>query len=50
MAIVMAVKEDSEVNLLRKASLITLEVYSKVFKEHMKDVIDADRVRFCEVT
>ncbi|XP_077975162.1 FACT complex subunit SPT16-like [Styela clava] len=42
-ASIMAVKEESELNLLRKASGITLEVYSKVFKEYMKDVIDADR-------
>ena len=41
----MSVKDDSEVNMMKRAASITLEIYSKVFKENIKDIIDADKVR-----
>lgn len=43
----MAVKEESEIGIIKRASNISLEIYSKVFKEHMKDVIDQDKVISC---
>nr|CAB3266708.1 FACT complex subunit SPT16 [Phallusia mammillata] len=43
LANVMAPKDDMELNMMRRAASVTLEIYSKVFKENIKDVIDADR-------
>ena len=40
----MASKDDTELGMMKRASAITLEIYSKVFKENLKDVINADRV------
>jgi len=43
MAVVMAEKDDSELKLVKTAASITQEIYSKVFKEHIKNVINDDR-------
>jgi len=40
----MAQKDDNELGLMKRAAGVTLEIYSKVFKENIKDIIDADRV------
>ena len=40
-----AVKEDGELNLMKKAAAITSEVYSKFFKERVMEIVDADEVR-----
>lgn len=44
-AYTMAVKEDGELNLMKKAAAITSEVYSKFFKERVMEIVDADEVR-----
>lgn len=41
----MAVKEDGELGLMKKAAAITSEVYSKFFKERVMEIVDADEVR-----
>ncbi|XP_008316554.1 FACT complex subunit SPT16 isoform X1 [Cynoglossus semilaevis] len=41
-AYTMAVKEDGELNLMKKAAAITSEVYSKFFKERVMEIVDAD--------
>ncbi|KAJ4948566.1 hypothetical protein JOQ06_020099 [Pogonophryne albipinna] len=41
-AYTMAVKEDGELNLMKKAASITSEVYSKFFKERVMEIVDAD--------
>lgn len=40
----MAVKEDGELGLMKKAATITSEVYSKFFKERVMEIVDADEV------
>jgi len=45
-ALAMASKDDAELGMMKRAAAITLEIYSKVFKENLKDVINADRVRY----
>uniref|UniRef100_H2ZNP4 FACT complex subunit n=1 Tax=Ciona savignyi TaxID=51511 RepID=H2ZNP4_CIOSA len=44
LAILMAPKDESEIAMMKRAAGVSLEIYSKVFKENVKDVIDADRV------
>ena len=44
-AYTMAVKEDGELALMKKAATITSEVYSKFFKERVMEIVDADEVR-----
>lgn len=44
-AYTMAVKEDGELNLMKKAASITSDVYSKFFKEKVMEIVDADEVR-----
>lgn len=44
-AYTMAVKEDGELGLMKKAATITSEVYSKFFKERVMEIVDADEVR-----
>lgn len=41
-AYTMAVKEDGELGLMKKAAAITSEVYSKFFKERVMEIVDAD--------
>ncbi|MCL4118736.1 UNVERIFIED_CONTAM: hypothetical protein GTU68_027378 [Idotea baltica] len=43
MAIVMSVKEDSELNTMRKASSATVDVFSKYLKEQIMDIVDRDK-------
>uniref|UniRef100_H2ZNP3 FACT complex subunit n=1 Tax=Ciona savignyi TaxID=51511 RepID=H2ZNP3_CIOSA len=43
LAILMAPKDESEIAMMKRAAGVSLEIYSKVFKENVKDVIDADR-------
>ena len=45
MAVVMAVKEDSEVKTIQKACQVTCDVFSKYLKEQIMEVIDSDKVR-----
>uniref|UniRef100_A0A8C5P0Y1 FACT complex subunit n=1 Tax=Jaculus jaculus TaxID=51337 RepID=A0A8C5P0Y1_JACJA len=37
-----AVKEDGELNLMKKAASITSEVFNKFFKERVMEIVDAD--------
>ncbi|XP_075068227.1 FACT complex subunit SPT16 [Mixophyes fleayi] len=37
-----AVKEDGELNLMKKASTITSDVFNKFFKERVMEIVDAD--------
>ncbi|KAJ8377321.1 hypothetical protein AAFF_G00261700 [Aldrovandia affinis] len=41
-AYTMAVKEDGELALMRKAAAVTSEVFSKFFKERVMEIVDAD--------
>uniref|UniRef100_A0A3Q1GZB1 FACT complex subunit n=1 Tax=Acanthochromis polyacanthus TaxID=80966 RepID=A0A3Q1GZB1_9TELE len=41
-AYTMAVKEDGELSLMKKAAAITSEVYTKFFKERVMEIVDAD--------
>ena len=43
MAIVMASKEESEINTIKKACNATVDVFSKYLKEQIMDIIDRDR-------
>lgn len=45
-AYTMAVKEDGELALMRKAAAVTSDVYSKFFKERVMEIVDADEVGF----
>ncbi|XP_072271276.1 FACT complex subunit SPT16 [Pyxicephalus adspersus] len=42
LAYTIAVKEDGELNLMKKASLITSDVFNKFFKERVMEIVDAD--------
>ena len=44
-AYTIAVKEDGELNLMKKAACITSEVFNKFFKERVMEIVDADEVR-----
>uniref|UniRef100_A0A8C7DIX0 FACT complex subunit n=1 Tax=Oncorhynchus kisutch TaxID=8019 RepID=A0A8C7DIX0_ONCKI len=41
-AYTIAVKEDGELALMRKAAAVTSDVYSKFFKERVMEIVDAD--------
>ncbi|XP_040603018.1 FACT complex subunit SPT16-like [Mesocricetus auratus] len=41
-AYTIAVKEDGELNLVKKAASITSEVFNKFFKERVMEIVDAD--------
>ncbi|KAG8596371.1 hypothetical protein GDO81_001874 [Engystomops pustulosus] len=41
-AYTIAVKEDGELNLMKKAALITSDVFNKFFKERVMEIVDAD--------
>lgn len=45
-AYTIAVKEDGELALMRKAAAVTSDVYSKFFKERVMEIVDADEVGF----
>lgn len=40
---IMAVKEDSEVLTVKKACLVTVDVFNKYLKDHILEIIDADK-------
>merc|ERR1719412_1341307 len=42
-AVIMATKEESEINTIKKACQVTLDIYSKYLKEQIMDVIDNDK-------
>lgn len=44
-AYTMAVKEDGEQMLMKKAASITSDVFTKFFKERVMEIVDADEVR-----
>lgn len=44
-AYTMAVKEDGELTLMKKAASITSDVFTKFFKERVMEIVDADEVR-----
>ncbi|MBW01061.1 FACT complex subunit SPT16, partial [Eschrichtius robustus] len=46
-AYTIAVKEDGELNLMKKAASITSEVFNKFFKERVMEIVDADEI--CDV-
>ncbi|KAJ8268727.1 hypothetical protein COCON_G00113340 [Conger conger] len=49
-AYTMAVKEEGELTLMRKAAGVTSEVFSKFFKERVMEIVDADeKVRHMEM-
>ena len=43
LALIMAVKEDSELNTIKKACQVTVDVFSKYVKEQVMDIIDSDK-------
>lgn len=43
-AYTIAVKEDGELTLMKKAASITSEVFNKFFKERVMEIVDADEV------
>ena len=51
MALIMATKEDTEINVVKKASQATIDVFSKYLKEQIMDIIDSDKkVRHSKVS
>ncbi|KAE8633772.1 hypothetical protein XENTR_v10002083 [Xenopus tropicalis] len=42
LAYTIAVKEDGELNLMKKAATITSDVFSKFFKDRVMEIVDAD--------
>lgn len=46
----MAVKEDGELNLMKKAAAITSDVFTKFFKERVMEIVDADEVRSAQAS
>uniref|UniRef100_A0A671L926 FACT complex subunit n=1 Tax=Sinocyclocheilus anshuiensis TaxID=1608454 RepID=A0A671L926_9TELE len=44
-AYTMAVKEDGELALMKKAAAVTSDVFTKFFKERVMEIVDADEVR-----
>lgn len=43
-AFIMAPKEESEVLTIKKACLVSIDVFSKYLKDHIMEIIDADKV------
>lgn len=44
-AYTVAVKEDGELTMMKKAASITSDVFTKFFKERVMEIVDADEVR-----
>lgn len=42
----MAVKEESELKFMQKASQITCDVFSKYLRDQIMEIIDAEKVNF----
>lgn len=47
-AYTIAVKEDGELAMMKKAASITSDVFTKFFKERVMEIVDADEVRNTE--
>lgn len=43
-AYIMAAKEESELNTIKKACLVSVDVFGKYLKEHILEIIDAEKV------
>lgn len=43
-AAVMAPKEESELSIVKKASSVTMDVFTKYLKDQLMDIIDSDKV------
>ena len=44
MAYIMAPKEESEINIIKKACQGTMDLFSKFLKEQIMDIVDKDKV------
>ena len=42
----MAVKEEKEINMIKKACQVTCDVFTKKLKEDIMEIVDADKVRW----
>ena len=40
----MAPKEDSEIQVIKKASVVSVDVYTKYLKDQIMEIIDSDKV------
>lgn len=40
----MSVKEESELNLIKKASQVSVDIFNKYLKDQIMDIIDSDKV------
>lgn len=47
-AYLMAPKEDSEIITVKKACLVTVDVFTKYLKDQIMEIIDSDKVSFIE--
>lgn len=45
-AYIMSPKEDSEILTIKKACLVTSDVFTKYLKDQIMEIIDSDRVRW----
>lgn len=43
-ALLMATKEDSEIITVKKACLVTVDVFTKYLKDQIMEIIDSDKV------
>jgi len=43
-AYLMCPKDESEINNIRKASLVSMDIFNKYLKDEIMDIIDSDRV------
>lgn len=48
-AYVMCPKEDSEIITIKKACLISVDVFTKYLKDQIMEIIDSDKVYFFQV-
>lgn len=42
-ALVMAIKEDPELHTMKRASQVTLDVFTKYLRDQIMDIVDADK-------
>lgn len=49
-AFIMAPKEEFEVVTIKKACMVSIDVYSKYLKDHIMEMIDADKVKWIGIT
>ena len=43
----MSPKEESEIHIVKKACLVSVDVFNKYLKDQIMETIDADKVFFC---